>query len=174
MRKYLLGILILTTFLLSACNPTKDEERIFVLGRGQDTVEINTSWEDAGAWLEYEDMKVDVDSTTGTVDETTLGLYEIVYSLTYEEKDYTISRYVIVVDQTKPIITLNEGVDSITANGTWVDSGAIATDNSGEIITIIISGTVDTTITGTYEIVYSAEDSSGNIETVTRYVTVFE
>ena len=119
-------------------------------------------------------MKVDIDSTTGTVDVTTLGLYEIVYSLNYEEKDYTASRYVIIVDQTNPVITLNEGVDSITINGTWIDSGANVTDNSGEILIITISGTVETTIAGTYEIVYSAEDSSGNVETVTRYITVFE
>ena len=173
MRKYLLGILVLTTFILSACNPT-EEERIIVLGVGQDTVEINNIWIDAGAWLEYEDVKIDIDTTSGTVDTTTLGLYKITYSLTYEEKDYSILRYVIIVDQTNPVIGLNEGIDSITTDGTWTDSGAFVTDNSGEILTITVSGTVDTSIAGTYEIVYSAEDSSGNVERVTRYVTVFE
>lgn len=174
MRKYLLGLILITILFLSACNLTKDEERIFVLGISQDTIEINTDYESGGSWLEYGDIKVNYDSTTGYVDITTLGLYELVYNLEYEGTSYSITRYVVVVDQIAPVITLNEGVDSITVNGSWIDSGANVIDNSEEVLTVIITGTVDTTTSGTYEIIYSAEDSSGNITSVIRYVTVFE
>ena len=173
MRKYMMIALLILLITLSACDPTKNSERIFMVGEGQDTVEINTSWEDAGAWLEYGNMVVDVD-TNGTVDTTVLGLYEIEYTLTHQEISYSEVRYVIVVDQTPPVITLNSGIDTIKLGESWIDSGATVTDNSGETLRITIEGTVNTGILGEYQITYSAEDSSGNIKVKTRYVNIIE
>ena len=173
MRKFITIALLILLTTLSACNPTKNSERIFMVDEGQDTVEINTTWEDAGAWLEYGNMIVDVD-TSGTVDTSVLGLYEIEYTLIHEEISYSEVRYVIVVDQTPPVITLNLGIDTVKLGESWTDAGATVIDNSGEQLSIVVSGTVDTSIIGTYEVNYFSEDSSGNEVSTIRFVTVIE
>jgi len=173
MRKFIIITLLILLTTLSACDPTKNKERIFMVGEGQDTVEINTAWEDAGAWLEYGNMVVDTEKN-GTVDTSVLGLYEIEYTLTHEDISYSEVRYVIVVDQTPPVITLNLGLDTIKLGESWTDAGAIASDNSGETLTITVGGTVNISILGEYQITYSVGDSSGNIQVKTRYVNIIE
>ena len=173
MRKYIMIALLMLLITLSACNPTKNSERIFMIGEGQDTVEINTSWEDAGACLEYENIVVDVD-TNGTVDITVLGLYEVEYTLTHQDISYSEVRYVIVVDQTPPVITLNSGIDTIKLGESWTNTGATVTDNSGETLSITVGGTVNTSTLGEYQITYSVEDSSGNTQVKIRYVNIIE
>jgi hypothetical protein len=59
-------------------------------------------------------------------------------------------------------------------NGTWIDSGALVVDNSGEELTIIISGTVLEDTPGSYIITYTATDSSGNTNSIIRVVTVID
>jgi hypothetical protein len=169
MKKYLLIFIVMIMLALTGCNKEYD----FVMFEGQDTVEINTLWEDAGAALDMKTYWKEAD-TNGNVDTSVLGLYEIIYTLTYDEVEYTATRYITVVDQISPEITLNPGIDSLSINDTWIDAGAIVTDNLEEELTIIVNGIVDTTTAGIYEIVYSSEDSSGNTVTITRYVTVFE
>jgi len=51
---------------------------------------------------------------------------------------------------------------------------ACGSGNSGETVTITISGAVDHTVLGEYEIVYTSEDYSGNMGTKTRYINVIE
>ncbi len=164
-----IGLMLLT---LSACQKT-ETAKVMVINDGVDTVEINTSWEDSGAYLLVGE-EIFKATATGEVDLTTLGLYQINYFTDYEGIQYLTTRYVIVTDQTPPVIELLIGLDTITKGEPWTDAGATATDNSLEIIPVTVSGTVDTTTAGTYEIIYSATDSSGNTTSLTRYVTVVE
>ena len=80
----------------------------------------------------------------------------------------------MVTDQTPPVITLNPGVDTIQLGQTWEDAGASVTDNSGETITIQVSGEVNSNVVGTYVITYIAIDSSGNRASINRHVNVIE
>ena len=77
-------------------------------------------------------------------------------------------------DTTPPVITLN-GAETITLNvgDAYSELGATVTDDIDTSVAIIISGTVDAAIAGTYTIHYNASDTAGNhaIE-VTRTVTV--
>ena len=173
MRKFIVATLIILLITLSACDPTKNSERIFLMGEGQDTVEINTEWADAGAWLEYGDMIVEA-NTNDTVDTTVLGLYEVEYTLIHDNISYSGIRYVIVVDQTKPVITLNSGIDTIKLGEYWTDAGATVTDNSGETLIITLEGSIDSGTLGEYQITYSVVDSSGNVQVKTRYVNIIE
>jgi hypothetical protein len=59
-------------------------------------------------------------------------------------------------------------------NSTYTDAGATAFDNVGGTTTVSATGTVDHNSNGTYSIVYSATDLSGNTATATRTVTVVE
>ena len=174
MRKILIALVILLVVGLSGCgDETVVPEITFTLQDGQDTVEINTEWIDAGAVLSVDTLSHNA-TAVGTVDTTVIGLYMVEYTYEYLEISYSLTRYVNVVDQTNPVITLNLGIDTITLDNTWTDAGATVTDNSGEVLTLTVTGTVDTTTAGTYEITYSATDSSGNITSIVRYVNIVE
>ncbi len=74
-----------------------------------------------------------------------------------------------------PVITLN-GSATITlkVGGKYTELGAKATDDKDGDLTskIIITGTVNTAVAGTYTITYTVNDSAGNVTKVTRTVKV--
>ncbi len=77
-------------------------------------------------------------------------------------------------DQDAPVITvLGDDPVNIERGTTYTDAGATAFDagdNAGKPVTT--TGTVDTSIEGTYTLTYSATDNNGNIGTATRTVNV--
>ena len=76
-------------------------------------------------------------------------------------------------DTTKPVITLNGSNPMSLPLGTpYVEPGASANDTVSGVCVVVISGTVNTAVAGTYYVNYSATDASGNTETVTRTVMV--
>jgi hypothetical protein len=107
----------------------------------------------------------------------TLGTYSIiargvdkVNSQQYEELT------VKIVDTTKPVITLlgNNPVN-VTLGDTYVDAGATASDNvDGDITSkIVVTGSVNTTVLGTYILYYNVKDNAGNsADEKTRTVNV--
>jgi hypothetical protein len=170
--KKALGILtIMIIVLLISCG--KDYEVTISLNVGIDTVEIHEVWTDSGALLDTETDQITVYSSD-SVDTSELGEYEIVYTYIYEGEEYSITRFVMVADQTNPIITLLSGIDTVQLNEDWVDGGCSVTDNSEEILICSTESVVDITEVGVYEVIYTAEDSSGNEGTITRIVTVVE
>ena len=74
----------------------------------------------------------------------------------------------LIITVNAPVITVTSGTDTVGQGSTWVDAGATA--DGGETVTA--SGTVDTSVVGTYTITYTATDAAGNAGTVTRTVTV--
>lgn len=78
------------------------------------------------------------------------------------------------VDTTPPVITLTgDALETVYVGSTYTDAGAIAIDDRDALVTVISSGTVDTSTAGTYVITYSATDTAGNIANdVTRTVTI--
>lgn len=82
------------------------------------------------------------------------------------------------LDTTAPVITLNgTSTIAIPVGTTYADAGATAWDNIDGNITsqIITTGSVNTSVIGTYTMSYSVSDSSGNAATpVTRTVNVVD
>ncbi len=79
------------------------------------------------------------------------------------------------LDTTKPVITLTTGTDTINAGDAWVDAGATAADNiDGDLTSsIVVTGSVNNAVPGTYTIYYNVTDAAGNIaDQVARTVTV--
>jgi len=116
---------------------------------------------------------------TGTVDTSTLGDYELIYTATDVNGESSIATRtvtVITVDTEDPVVTLNgQSSLTLTQGDVFTDAGANVTDNSGESITAVVSGdTVDTSVPGVYTITYTATDSAGNSGSATRTVTVVE
>jgi hypothetical protein len=67
------------------------------------------------------------------------------------------------VDTMIPVITLNgDNPQNILIGNSYVEVGANVTDNSGDTLTVVITGIVDINTIGTYIISYNVVDSSGN------------
>lgn len=168
MRKLFITLFSMTLlFVLSGCGSGNKISLI----PSQDTIELHSSWTDPGAKVIVGSSEKNIYSKDN-VDTSKLGVYKLNYFYEDKIKTYHIIRYVIVVDQTNPIITLKPGVDTIKIGEEWVDSGAIVIDNSNENLTISVIGSIDNKTSGTYEIKYEATDSSGNKAIVIRYVDV--
>ncbi len=199
MKKILLGFVLMMVFALMSCDSlpifsniststdlisSTDQRTDYIttiidndiylrLNPGQDTVEINTEWTDAGALFVLNNVLIEM-TTEDEVDITSLGIYRVEYTYTYEEVIYSIMRYVVVTDQISPEIKLNLGIDTVIIGNEWTDAGVTISDNSDEAIGAVITGSVDINTPGRYQIIYTATDSSGNDNSVTRYVTVIE
>jgi hypothetical protein len=91
--------------------------------------------------------------------DTSLGETPDQYTQRLLNKGWTVT----YIDSVAPVITLNgDSTIQVVKGSSYVDSGATVVDNSGESINANVSGTVDTEITGTYVLTYTAADSSGN------------
>jgi len=83
-------------------------------------------------------------------------------------------------DTTVPVITLNnESVITLAKNATYEEKGATAKDTVNHVVTdltasIVTTGTVNTAVPGTYRVLYTVTDASGNVGTKTRTVIVTE
>lgn len=175
MRKIMFSIGLLLVVFLSACTtstPEPEETVIrFELSPSQDTVNIGSTWTDPGALFIINDSDLTVYGT-GQVNTDVKGIYEIEYAYIYNDEIYKLNRYVFVKDIEAPVITLNEGVDTILVGSDWVDAGVMVTDNIDADIEVTVSGEVNTTIAGEYIIKYIAEDTKGNETIEVRYVNV--
>ena len=148
---------------------------ITVTGDNPATVEINSTYTDAGATSDGGETV----SSSGEVDTGTVGEYTITYSATDAAGNTgTATRTVNVVDSgpgdtVAPVITLNgDNPQTVELNGTYTEAGA--TTDTGESVSID-SSAVDTSAVGSFEVIYSAVDDAGNTATpVVRVVNVVD
>jgi M6 family metalloprotease-like protein len=109
----------------------------------------------------------------GSVNTSIISRNVLTYRVTDTSGNYTeVTRVVIVEDKEAPIVHLNPGIDTINQGEKWVDNGINAQDNYSENLDIAIIGTIDNQVPGTYEIEYFVYDSSKNVTSVKRIVTV--
>jgi hypothetical protein len=122
---------------------------------------------------------------TRNLDTSKLGTYYITYNLTDRAGNHaaSVTRTIIVADTVKPVITLiGFQFDSVEVFDKYADAGVMVSDNYNKAsdITVTVGGTfytqfpagTKTNKTGTYTIVYTATDKSGNTSTLTRTVKV--
>ena len=100
-----------------------------------------------------------------------LGAGALIASVSDDDDDDMISA-APPVDTLAPVINiLGDNPANVEFGSTYVDAGATARDQ-GQSITVTSSGTVDTSVEGTYTITYSATDAAGNSSSATRTVNV--
>ena len=155
---------------------------ITLVGSATVTIEASTIYTDAGATaLDNYDGDITSAITIGgdIVDTSILGSYTINYNVNDSNGNSAaeVTRTVLVIDSTLPIITLLGDVSiNIETGGIYTDAGATALDNyDGDITSAITIGgdVVDTSIVGSYTITYNVNDSNGNsADEVTRTVLV--
>lgn len=151
---------------------------ITVSGGDNQKVEINTTYKlptvtaksASGTALTVIGPEIKTDGTKVTsVTTNTLGK---VYSLTYNttdtatgyKREYTMT--LTVVDTKPPVITVLGSTSSqtiqVAKGATFVVPTATVTDNSGQTIKAVVSGSVNTSKPGSYDITYMATDNSKN------------
>ena len=148
---------------------------ITITGDATVTIEVGATYTDAGATATDESGDITVTSTS-TVDTSIVGSYTVTYTATDSSGNEAtaVVRTVNVVDTTAPVIILNgDNPMNIEVGGTFTDPGASATDNYDTEISVSVTGTVDNTTVGAYNLTYTATDSSDNTTTVIRIVNIF-
>ncbi|MGB0260008.1 MAG: immunoglobulin-like domain-containing protein, partial [Flavobacteriaceae bacterium] len=170
------------TFTITRQVIVNDTERPVIVIEGDNPFNIsqNQAFNDPGVTItdNVDDVSQIQTSSTGTVDITTPGQYNITYQATDTSGNNAISktRVVVVSDSEDPVITLL-GSNPITIDqGTaYNEPGATASDNQDGTLTVVITGdTVDINSPGDYSIIYSATDSAGNSVSITRTVIVLD
>jgi hypothetical protein len=114
--------------------------------------------------------------TSGSVNTAASGTYTKSYSVTDASGNVaSAARTVNVTDTRAPAISLvGSATMSVNRGSAFVDPGATATDScSGNLTSAIVrTGTVNTSVAGTYTLTYSVTDGAGLRSSVTRTVTV--
>jgi len=155
-----------------------EKPAITITGEADVLVEVNTTYEDAGATVTDNVDSDLVIETVNTVDPNTVGSYTVTYTATDSAGNVaTAVRNVTVkvFDHQKPVITLNGNSSvSIVVGTQYVDAGATATDDVDTTVEVVTVNNVDATVVGEYTVTYTATDSAGNTATATRTVTVKE
>ncbi len=136
-----------------------------------------SNYNDAGAVaFDERDGEIDV-ASIGAVDTSLVGIYGITYTAVDSAgNSASINRTITVVlpdDTESPVITL-EGQPEITLiqGGEYIEAGATAIDERDGILSVSISGTVNTDVLSVYMVTYTAIDSAGNTAIAIRTVTV--
>jgi uncharacterized repeat protein (TIGR02543 family) len=142
-------------------------EGTIVLSPGIDSVDAGSQWNDAG--LVMEDPYLFVEVVT-SLDPDMPGTYLVTYHVMVDGFPLTtLRRMVMVREPAVPIvITLRPDITTLVEGETYADAGA--TTNTG---TLTSSGTVDTSVPGTYVITYAAREGNRQA-TRTKMVHVLE
>ncbi len=148
-------------------------------GEGTVSLEVHTAYTDAGA-VAHDNYDADADvATADIVDVDTVGEYTLNYNHTDANGNAAdqVTRTVNVVDTTKPVIALNgDNTQTIEVHDSYIEAGAIVSDNYDADLTVAIDASVvDTATVGSYTVTYDAVDAAGNpADQVTRSVNVVD
>ena len=131
-------------------------------------------------------------SIVGTVNTAVVGAYTITYSATDSSGNTATAMRTVnvtavvteptppvtmVADTTPPQITLHGDSEIILDVGdNFSAPGYTAVDDHDDVVNVTVNGleTVDTSVAGVYTIIYTAVDSAGNTQIVTRKIVVSE
>ena len=115
-------------------------------------------------------------TVTGTVDTSKEGSYTLTYNVKNSSGKETTKERTVEVYIPSPVITLKgENPVKIKVESTYTDLGATATDEIDGNITskITTTSTIDTSVEGTYEIIYQVTNNLGKTSTAKRIVIVY-
>ena len=153
------------------------------------TIEQGTSYRDAGATATDNIDGVVKVTTKGSVDSSKANIYIITYSTvdkagnsSIKERTINVTKRIVTTippvkkDTIPPLIKLNgDNLIIIELGISYIDAGATATDNVDGTVKVTKEGSVNSSKTGWYYILYSAVDKAGNRATVIkRTVKVIE
>ncbi|MBO9131245.1 immunoglobulin-like domain-containing protein [Bacillus sp. 165] len=157
-----------------------DNIKPVILGGTTKSIAINSIFDPYDSVYAYDNVDNDLTENmkvSGTVDTKKKGEYTLTYTVSDKSGNTTaVIRKITVYDNVKPIITGATSKTIAIGTGFNAKTGVFATDNvDGSLTNIIkISGSVNTKAKGTYTLTYSVSDTSGNVTTVIRKITVID
>lgn len=173
----LIGVCAIVMFCLfsAVAWPRISGKPLLVLnGEAEVTIAAGSDFSDEGAEATLLGESVnDRIYVTGKVDTSVPGVYEIHYNVDGRWQTFTVTRTVIVEDQTAPVITLN-GDASVTVDRIedYQEQGASVLDNCDGDITAGLKEKVEQVNDYTYQVAYEASDAAGNTGTAMRQVVI--
>jgi len=159
---------------------TSDSEPYFDGNWTNQDVTVAVSATDAGSGVQSVSYSIDggatwEDYTTPVVLQEE-GIYAVEIKAIDRLGNETIEQRSVNIDKTVPVITLNGSSSvSLTKGGAYTEAGATATDAGGSGVAgeVVVTGTVNTNVVGTYSLYYNVSDLAGNeAEEVVRTVRV--
>jgi len=158
---------------------------------GKDTLYVEKTSTVNGCWSEIANTTFKIqDPTEGDLiaknrytmvsdlDCTIPGIYSIEINSVDASGNAAVSKrrtIYVVLDKTPPTLTLNgTATETVEQCGTYKDPGAVATDLvDGNLTTaIVVTGSVNTSVVGSYTLTYTVSDAQGNTTVKTRTVMV--
>ena len=100
------------------------------------------------------------------------------YTIYYDVQDFRgnstrATRILNVIDTINPVITLNGNSELTLKKDTiYNELGATLTDNSGEVLTLLITNQPNMNVIGSYTVLYTATDSNNNTRQIGRLINV--
>ena len=151
----------------------KPAPKMLLNGEQEVTIEAHTTYEDPG--LTATQRKKDLTDqviVSGAVDTTKPGTYTLTYELTVNEKTYTTTRTVKVLDHEAPVLELvGEGEMTVSLESLYQEPGYTATDRCDGDLTDQVK--VERVVEGDrMTLTYTVSDASGNTATAQRNVTI--
>lgn len=134
------------------------------------------------AWVQVSGSSVtlattDQGQTTFTAPDITAA-EALSFKLTVTDDDGATAEDTVIInvnaiDSIKPVITLNgSAVLRMNVGSRYTEAGATASDDVDGDLNVSITGTVDTSVAGTYTVTYTATDAAGNSASINRLVYV--
>ncbi|SHP76806.1 Bacterial Ig-like domain (group 3) [Mycobacteroides abscessus subsp. abscessus] len=166
------------TVVIRTITVVKDSVKPIISGATNKTIYIGTTFNSLTGVTAKDNVDGDITKKiqiSGSVNTKKAGSYIIIYTVKDKANNaISLTRTIKVVDNVKPVIT---GIDDVTVGlNTKFDIlvGVSAVDNNDGDLTssIVVSGTVNTSISGVYEVNYKVSDSSGNTVYQSRKITV--
>lgn len=154
----------------------KSKTTITLLGANPQVIELGGNYSELGMtgwnsmhWLQS------TSTDASAVKTDAVGTYEVVYTaINLSGKATTTARTVNIVDTTKPLISLiGSNPQNLYRGGSYIELGANITDLATTTLSVATS-TLDLNTNGSYGIVYTATDASGNSASTTRTVNVID
>ena len=155
--------------------------KVHITLNGDDTVNVpyGHAFVDPGATAAIEgkdihifDGELEVKSEND-IDPYTIGTYTVKYRASRLFYSSEVLRTVNVIEDDAPVIVLDEVNTRLDSGDVWYDSYRAYDDRDGDLTAQVqVSGYVDQTMPGQYDLTYSVTDSSGNTAYAARSVYV--
>ena len=131
------------------------------------TVEVNTPYMEPGVSASDAEDGTNVTLTSNAISSIhtdILGTQTVTYVATDSQGNVVEeTRTVNVVDTTKPVISLiGNSTINLLVNQTYTEQNATCVDNYDATCSVTISGAIDTTSVGNYQLTYTATDNKDN------------
>ena len=172
------GIILLLIIILIVISLTKNSSKytIKLYGEEKITITLGSNYIEPG-YIAYDKNKNDITNqveVTNNIDTSKVGEYEVLYSVGNINK----VRYITIIESVdKTYIYLNGKVNMYLEVGEkYVEPGCQVYDSIDKNLTekVKITGKVDSSKPGTYQITYSVVNSRGVTTTVKRTIIVNE